>query len=356
MNQSAAESRRLPSAPVRARGRHETRPAVAFPSGLVVAAAAVALIQLTTLPAPGAAQGRVAVDTWPGTPVQERALSGGLVRLRAPGSTMIRVAASTFQMGSTPTEVVEAMADCNRQRSLSGLRPIQTGEWPGCAEYYFSVELPRHKVTLSSYWLDRTEVTVAAYHRCVQLRRCKPIAYHHGGSRFAKPDYPVSLVTWSQAADYCAFRGARLPTEAEFERAARGLARRNYPWGNLYNSHACNHGRLGWTHTDAADGFAELAPVGSFPSGRTRDGFLDLAGNVAEWIGDFFAVRYPDHPVVDPTGPTGLGASAVRGRVLRGGHYEAAAPFLRGAARAAAEPTLSGPTVGFRCARAAAPR
>jgi sulfatase modifying factor 1 len=356
MTQSAPESVRLSSASVSTRGKHETRAAVAFPGGLLAAAAGIALIQLTALPAPGAARSRVAVDTWPDMPPQERALTGGLVRLRAPASTMIRVAASTFQMGSTPTEVIEAMADCNRQRSSLGHRPTQTREWPSCAEDFFSVELPRHRVTVSSYWLDRTEVTVAAYQRCVQLRRCKPAAYRQGGSRFAKPHYPVSLVSFSQAADYCKFRGARLPTEAEFERAARGLARRKYPWGNLYNSRACNHGRLGWMRTNDGDGFAELAPVGSFPSGRTPDGFLDLAGNVAEWVGDFFAVRYPNHPVVDPTGPTGRGPGAIVARVIRGGHYKSAAPFVRGAARSNAEPSTIRPSVGFRCARPAAPR
>lgn len=269
----------------------------------------------------------------------ERALSGGVVELRSPASRMILIPASTFIMGSTPMDVLSAMLDCIRQ-------PL--GSQLGCNETLFSDEMPQHRVKLSAYWLDRTEVTVREYQRCVALRRCKPVPFSQGAERFDRPSYPVSLVTWYDARDYCRFRGDRLPTEAEFERAARGTTGRRYPWGNLYNSHASNHGRLGISPTDASDGFAELAPVGSFPSGRTPDGFLDLAGNVAEWVHDRYAPSYQSGLQVNPRGPA-TGST----RVVRGGSYLSAAPWLRAASRKAADPTIRRPYIGFRCARSA---
>jgi formylglycine-generating enzyme required for sulfatase activity len=160
-------------------------------------------------------------------------------------------------------------------------------------------------------------------------------------------------VTWDDAQDFCRYRGGRLPSEAEFERAARGVERRTYPWGNLYNSRAANHGRLGWDPTDAGDGFAELSPVGSFPTGRTKDGFLDLAGNVAEWVSDRYLPAYSEATVKDPRGPSAPPAGPER--VVRGGHYSQAAPWLRGAARQRADPAARRPFLGFRCARSVAP-
>ena len=315
--------------------------------GLVLAAT------LSSCPEAVVARSRRAPASPPTTP-PEQALTGGLVRLRAPRSTMIRVAASRFSMGSTEADVMTALAECRAGRTDSRGRPRTARAWSVCREERFQIELHQHSVTLSSYWLDRTEVTVAAYEQCVRLRRCLPIPYAQGAARFSRGSFPVSLVTHERASTYCKFRGARLPTEAEFERAARGVTGRRFPWGNLFNHRACNHGRLGWTTTDARDGFAELAPVGSFPSGRTPDGFLDLAGNVAEWVSDTFAVAYPKKP---RTNPTGAGLNSSTGvKVVRGGGYDSPPPLVRGAARDAAEPSTLRPTLGFRCARSAAPR
>jgi formylglycine-generating enzyme required for sulfatase activity len=251
---------------------------------------------------------------------------------------MLLVPASTFVMGSTSEDLVSALVDCQHEP-----RGHQ------CEATLFADETPQRRVSLSPYWLDRTEVTVADYARCVAAHRCRALPFAAGGERFDRPSYPASLVTYEDAKEYCAFRGARLPTEAEFERAARGPAGRKYPWGNLYNSHAANHGALGAEMTDASDGFAELAPVGSFPEGRTPEGFLDLAGNVAEWMLDRYAAQYVETDTRDPQGPSPPVGLAVR--VVRGGSYASAAPWLRGAARAAAEPTSRRPTIGFRCAK-----
>jgi formylglycine-generating enzyme required for sulfatase activity len=132
----------------------------------------------------------------------------------------------------------------------------------------------------------------------------------------------------------------RLPREAEFERAARGGTRRRFPWGELWNGRLANHGRLASDPTDTSDGFLELAPVGSFPSGRTKEGVLDLAGNVSEWMEDSYSEQLGGPPLV------GM-------RVLRGGDYKTPAAWLRVAARRPEDPSYQASTVGFRCAKSA---
>jgi len=241
-------------------------------------------------------------------------------------------------MGSTSAEIVDSLVLCERE-------PLAAS----CDERSFSDELSQHRVRLSEYFLDRREVTVADYQSCVRVGRCKEPPYDRGARRFKEPNYPVTLVTWDDAQNFCEFRGARLPTEAEFERAARGPFGRRFPWGQFANEHLANHGRLGVDVTDTADGFAELAPVGSFNAGRTPEGFLDLAGNAAEWVYDRYAVQYPETTVSDPTGPDA--ATATSARVVRGGSYESPLAWLRGAARGAFLPSERRPSIGFRCAR-----
>jgi formylglycine-generating enzyme required for sulfatase activity len=252
---------------------------------------------------------------------------------------MVRIPRSTFQMGSDEAEVLAALADCVRE--AYGHR---------CSPTLFNNETPRHLVHLSSYWIDRFEVSVAEYERCVAAGRCEPRPASEATRRFDRADYPVSRVSWNDAVAYCSFRGGRLPTEAEFERAARGVSDRRYPWGSLFNVWASNHGRFGWDVTDATDGYAELAPVGSYPAGATPEGIYDLAGNVAEWVGDRYAPTYESAGGNDPRGP-GVGGSNLR--VVRGGSYAQARFRVRGAARAFAEPGERRSTLGFRCARSA---
>jgi sulfatase modifying factor 1 len=260
--------------------------------------------------------------------------------LRSPGPAMILVRASTFRMGSTPEEVLAAYEACVKEPF--GHR---------CHPDMFSDELPARTVQLSAFWLDRTEVTVAEYAHCVRLGRCREVPFNLGARRFEHADFPRSRVTWEDAVAYCKFRGARLPTEAEFERAARGALQHRYPWGGLYNSHAANHGRYGWHPQDASDGFAELAPVGCFPSGRTPAGFLDLAGNVREWVSDRYLPQYDENDRINPQGPGPT--AALNLHVVRGGGYQDGPPWLRAAARDGAPPDTRRPDIGFRCARSA---
>ncbi len=259
----------------------------------------------------------------------------GLVSLSPRPGGMVRIPKVTFSMGSTPLDVVDALLLCGREAY---------GEL--CDQAMFADELPQRAVTVSSFWIDQTEVTVADYQRCVELGRCAPLSVD-GGERFEHPSFPRGMVTHLEASDYCRARGARLPTEAEWEAAARGPGDRKFPWGNHYHSRRSNHGRLGWDETDARDGFAELAPVGSYPSGATPQGVLDLAGNVAEWVEDHYG-PYEDSPQIDPRGASS-GA-----RVARGGHYQSGAAWLRSAARLAADADVRRPYIGFRCAKRAA--
>jgi len=247
-----------------------------------------------------------------------------VLTLRAARSAAVYLRPLMFDMGSSDEEVLAALVRCKRE-------PLPDR----CDETTFANETPPHRERAAGFWMARTEVTVAEYARCVSVGRCGPAGFEGGGQRFQRPTLPVTLVTFDDAQRYCAFRGGRLPTEAEFERAARGATRRRYPWGQTYHPKLANHGRLGVDTTDASDGFAELAPVGSFPDGATPEGILDLAGNAAEWTADPFTPDYGSPPTSE--------------RAVRGGSFASSAAFLRGAARVGKSPETREPTLGFRC-------
>lgn len=301
----------------------------------VLAAGALALAALVPGPLPAEGRGAPARQGDASFPTFGPARSRWL---RAPGPVMVRLAATRFVMGSTPAEVVGATALCGR----GSVR---------CEPSDFADELPAHPVRVASFRIDRTEVTVAAYRRCVDARRCREPPYAEGAARFDRPELPVVLVTRDDAAAYCAFRGARLPTEAEWERAARGPRSRRFPWGRSFHGALANHGRAGLDRTERRDGYAELAPVGSFPGGRTVEGVLDLAGNASEWVADWYRPTYPSSAVRDPRGPAAPGPNGTG--VVRGGDFESPAAWLRGAARREADVTARVANVGFRCARSA---
>ncbi|HEX2731494.1 MAG TPA: formylglycine-generating enzyme family protein [Polyangiaceae bacterium] len=262
--------------------------------------------------------------------------------LVSPLSARVYFGESSFRMGSTRAEMDLALADCAAE--VHG---------PLCELGHFNNEGPERLVRVSAFTVDRFEVTQADYERCVAARRCEPVPYFRGAERFKGPRLPVSLVTWDEARDYCHFAGAELPTEAQWERAARGLGQRRYPWGNLYHSRRSNHGRLAWDETDDVDGFRELAPVGSYASGATPERIFDLAGNVEEWAFDRYDAEYDPNDLTDPHGATtseGNGAHAVRG-----GSYTSPRARLRGASRTAAFANVRDPSRGFRCAASASP-
>jgi formylglycine-generating enzyme required for sulfatase activity len=272
------------------------------------------------------------------TPAREAATPSALVSLTTPGPDAVLIRSGTFTMGSDEAAIDEAIALCRLEPGGS--------EEEACRDERFDHESVSHPVYLSDYWIDRTEVTVARYRQCVAAGRCLEPPYASGAERFDRPDLPVVLVSWHDASAFCAFAGGRLPTEAEWERAAKGLKGRRYPWGQIYNPLLANHGRLSWDPLDAGDGFLELAPVGSFPDGRTPDGILDLAGNVDEWVLDYYGGQHPPVSAANPRGP-----DSGNERVVKGGSYAHARPWLRGASRSREPPGVRRPTRGFRCAR-----
>src|SRR6478752_1431709 len=246
------------------------------------------------------------------------AADAGLLTLRAAPSRAVYLRPLAFDMGSTEAELLSALVRCKRE-------PLPDR----CDETTFDNETPVHREHVAGFWLSRTEVTVADYQRCVGVGRCRPPAFEGGAARFAQPSFPVTLVTFDDAKRYCAFRGGRLPTEAEFERAARGAPRRTYPWGSSYHGKLSNHGRASVDPSDSSDGFAELAPVGSFPDGATPEGILDLAGNAAEWTADAYTPTY--------------GATPLAERAVRGGSFVSGAAHVRAAARVGKSPETREP-------------
>jgi sulfatase modifying factor 1 len=267
----------------------------------------------------------------------------GVVALEAPKRSRVRIAGGSFIMGSTADGIQRAISLCMTEVFRSACRE------PNFIRQ-FVAETIAHEVSLSPYDLDRTEVTVAAYDRCVATGACTPPGFRPDDPRYDHPDFPVTYVRWTDASAYCKWAGGRLPTEAEWEFAARGGAQHDFPWGNIYNPHLANHGALAADESDKTDGFLGIAPVGSFPDGRTPAGILDMAGNVAEWVSDFYDTSSDDdsgYPPAEKSNPTGPTSGAFH--VVRGGSYLQGAAWMRTAARTGVSDVRT-PTVGFRCA------
>lgn len=274
----------------------------------------------------------------------ERAPASGVVALRPPLERRVRIAGGRFVMGSSPGEMQQAVELCAREPF--GVRCRSLGEDVGP---WIRAEGHAHEVTLSDFDLDALEVTVAKYDRCVAAGACARPSYPPGDPRYDRPELPVTHVRWDDADAYCAWVGGRLPTEAEWEHAARGHAGRTFPWGDLYNPRLANHGAWAEDPSDARDGFVGLAPVGSFPDGATSSGLHDMAGNAAEWVHDWYdrdeeGFGYPRGAQVNPKGPP----FGPYGHVVRGGSYHDAAHWLRTAARRATP--FASREIGFRCA------
>jgi formylglycine-generating enzyme required for sulfatase activity len=223
-----------------------------------------------------------------------------------------------------------------------------------------SDELPDHNVTMKAFWMDKLEVTNGMFTLCVQAGVCEPPQVFKSDTRdsyFSNPefkDYPVVYVTWQQADAYCTWAGRRLPTEAEWEYAARGNDYRTYPWGD--DAPDSSRGNFNYYVGDTSR-------VGNFPAGASMFGVLDMAGNVTEWVHDFYDGNYyAQNVTMNPPGPGSR--SAYFQRVVRGGTYQDAFIDVRVANRSSvrgsnvnaadvySEDYLGefSPKIGFRCA------
>jgi formylglycine-generating enzyme required for sulfatase activity len=257
------------------------------------------------------------------------------------GMAMVYVPAGEFDMGSTDDEVDHALQLCNR--------------YINCARWWFEREQPMHTVALNGFWIDHTEVTNAQYRQCVEARKCQvPIICGPGEPAYddpSKTDHPVVCVHWNDAQAYCAWAGTRLPTEAEWEYAARGPEGRRYPWGETFDGMRLNfcdaNCERRYADETADDGYTDTAPVGSYPAGASWCGALDMAGNVWEWAADWYADDYYGRSTPqNPTGP-----SSGKYRVLRGGSWDDVTYSLRGAYRYGFDPDSVWLLAGFRCAK-----
>jgi formylglycine-generating enzyme required for sulfatase activity len=214
--------------------------------------------------------------------------------------------------------------------------------YPDCDRSWFGEEQPAHTVYLDAFYIDIYEVTNTLYAACVNESVCESPTdtgsetrdSYYGNSEF--DHYPVIFVDWNMAKTYCEWRGARLPAEAEWEKAARGMDERTYPWGEEVDE----------TYANYSNQIGDTTEAGDYESGKSFYGLYDMAGNVWEWVGDYYSeTYYQDSPFSNPLGP-----DSGQEHVLRGGSWYDASFLIRTASRLK-EPESVGNNFGFRCAR-----
>ncbi len=281
---------------------------------------------------------------------------------------MVYVPAGQLEMGSSDAQLGEAMHAC-----------IEVyGEGEDCQQNVCAQARPVHTVALDAFWIDQTEVTNAMFTAFLNeqgnqveegVSWLEPGAGHRGivyghieeNDGVFRPqsgyeDYPVIEVSWYGAAAYCSWAGGRLPTEAEWEYAARGPQARVYPWGNTFDGERANYCDAScsydWRDNGFDDGFAQWAPVGSYPGGASWCGALDMAGNVWEWVSDWWSDDYYRHsPTNNPQGP-----DSGTLRISRGGSWFDESWRVSASCRKGLTPSSHRiHWVGFRCVVTAQP-
>jgi sulfatase modifying factor 1 len=208
-------------------------------------------------------------------------------------------------------------------------------------------ERPQQLVYLATYWIDKTEVNNSQYQLCYAQGVCSPS--NEKRSMFLDGQQPVVGVTWEQAAVYCKWVGGRLPTEAEWEKAARGVDGRIFPWGDRFDSNRLNYCDRNciadWRDFEGDDGYRYTAPVNAFVTGASPYGAQNMSGNVWEWTGDWYdPLAYQSSAIENPNGPDNG-----RQRVIRGGSWLYLGRNVRVTRRQKELPTYGYDNIGFRC-------
>jgi formylglycine-generating enzyme required for sulfatase activity len=257
-----------------------------------------------------------------------------------------------------PPEAEPETVETPRPGPPEDMAAIRAGEFPmGNAALKYG-DGPQHAVQLGAFEIDRTEVTVGAYASCVAAGACTPAATGRfcNAAVEGRGDHPINCITWKQAEAYCAFVKKRLPTEAEWERAARGVEPRRFVWGDdwpppkgsgNFGDRTMQQGEPEWIAIPGYDDeHRHTAPVGSMA--KNGEGLSDMAGNVQEWVADWYDPKaYRRRKAVDPKGPT-----SGKARVVRGGSFGHAAPeALEVTRRAYYLEDHESAHIGFRCAR-----
>ncbi len=281
------------------------------------------------------------------------------------GAEMVYVSAGEFTMGLSDAQLNSALVLCSE-------------DFGNCERNVFEDEQPQHAVYVNAFYIDKTEVTNERFARFVaetdyrteaerqgwgwvwkglsEGEKVKGADWRHphgpGSNIEDKMDYPAVLISWNDADAYCQWAGKRLPTEAEWEKAARGTDMRIFPWGDTLTegnrANFCDaRCTYDWRYAGADDGYEWTAPVGSYPAGVSPYGVLDMAGNVWEWVADWYDPGYYSQSSwSNPSGPDYGGK-----RVLRGGSWFNIRLDLRCTSRHGTSPNLTFNDIGFRCAQ-----
>ena len=301
----------------------------------------LALIGACTVPAPG---GRGPSESEGPTPVAVSATATA-----APTGTATPTPSSTPTW--TGTEVLEAtltsLPDYISDAKGVPMAYVPAGVFLMGSDRGSIDEYPIHPVDLDAFYIDRYEVTNALYRACVEAEVCQPVRKKSSATRSSYYDnrryirYPVVFVDWYMAQTYCEWRESRLPTEAEWEKAARGGMNVIYPWGDVQDCNLANYGNC----------LRDTSGVTIYDLGASRYGPHHMAGNVWEWVSDWYSDDYyRSSPEEDPQGPdTGTE------KVLRGGSWKDDYTEIRSVNREAEAPSYSSHLIGFRCARDATP-
>lgn len=261
---------------------------------------------------------------------------------------------------STPIPTPEPLVD---ERTQARMIYMPGGIFRMGADDTNPDEAPSHLIRLDSYFIDETEVTNGQYRICVQDGECAPpsrpgATYHP--AYFGDPgfdNFPVIFVNWFDARDFCAWRGARLPTEAEWERAAgfdpTMAIKYTYPWGDEFDGTLLNfcdvNCPLDDRNTDFDDEHRDTAPVASYPEGASIVGLFDVSGNVMEWVNDWYDPRF----YAGSTDTNPLGPLEGEFKTVRGGSWLSSEDEVRVSGRGSYDPSVSRAHLGFRCAMTA---